>query len=416
MPYLTSIFGVRILGIIIGLRYARSSRSFLSFVSKIAITGLVISVAVLLFVQGVVGGFERELKSRILGVLPHVSIYGLPRSSEIETAQDIVGKNTSVLGFDLVVTGLGLLSNGKKVVGSVVTGVSPISYRRVSSIDTYINQFDSSEWMEDRFQIVIGQGVARALDLTVGEKLTLTLPEAIASPVGLFPRQKRFTVAGIFNTDSELDLSHVYIHVKDAAKLFRSLQNRVVQVRLNDPLNVVDAVSDFYLRSDDQTLITSWLREHGALYGAIQVQKGMMLLLLSLLVAVAAFNLVSSLIMAVNERQGDIAILRTIGSSRGLIIGVFVTMGTVISSIGVVFGILVGYLLGLLAEAGFPWVERTFELQLMSEYVVHSLPVEYASMDVVKVSLISGVLALIASIYPSWRASTLNPAEVLQNE
>ena len=137
---------------------------------------------------------------------------------------------------------------------------------------------------------------------------------------------------------------------------------------------------------------------------------------MSLLVAVAAFNLVSSLIMAVNERQGDIAILRTIGSARGLIMSMFVTMGMVISSIGVLLGIVLGYLLGLFAEAGFPWLEKTFEVNLMSEYVVHSLPVEYNSMDVIKVSLISGILSLTASVYPSWRASNLNPAEVLQDE
>lgn len=416
MQSLTSIFGNRFLGMAIGLRYVRSSRSFLSFVSLIAIVGLVISVSVLLFVQGVVGGFERELKTRILGVLPHVTLYGLDQFRELEAAQSIVSQSNGVSGLDLVITGPGLLSNGRKVMGSIVTGITPLSYERVSSIDRYISHFDRSDWKVGGFQMVIGRGVARALDLVVGDKVSLTLPEMTASPVGFFPRQKRFTVAAIFDSDSELDSSHVYLHINDADKLFRSRQNRAIQVRLKDPLQVVDAISGFYERSDNQVLITSWLSQHGALYGAIQVQKGMMLLLLSLLVAVAAFNLVSSLIMAVNERQADIAILRTIGSARGLIMSMFVTMGMVISSIGVVLGIVLGYLLGLFAEAGFPWLENTFDVDLMSEYIVHSLPVEYDSMDVVKVSLISGVLSLMASVYPSWRASNLNPAEVLQDE
>ena len=416
MQSLTSIFGGRFLGMAIGLRYVRSSRSFLSFVSLIAIVGLVISVSVLLFVQGVVGGFERELKTRILGVLPHVTLYGLEHLREVESAQSIVSQSNGVAGLDLVVTGPGLLSNGSKVVGTIVTGITPISYESVSSINTYISDFDRSDWKAGQFQIVVGRGAAQALDLIVGNQVSLTLPEMTASPVGFFPRQKRFTVAAIFDTDSELDSSHVYLHINDADTLFRSRQNRAIQVRLKDPLLVVEAVSSFYEKTDNQMLITSWLSQHGALYGAIQVQKGMMLLLLSLLVAVAAFNLVSSLIMAVNERQGDIAILRTIGSARGLIMSMFVTMGMVISSIGVLLGIVLGYLLGLFAEAGFPWLEKTFEVHLMSEYVVHSLPVEYNSMDVIKVSLISGILSLIASVYPSWRASNLNPAEVLQDE
>ena len=383
----------------------------------VALSGLALSVAVLLFVQAVVAGFEREMRTRILGVVPHVSVYGRGPIADPQQLAAVARDLDGVSGAAEVITGPALVSKNMRVRGVSINGIDPGTYSQVSTLDGYVDDFELGEWQSGAFEILVGKQVAERLGLTVGDRVTVTLPEATVTPAGVFPRKKRFTVRGLVDTDSQLDARYVYVHIDDAARLFR-LRDRAhaVQLKLDDPLDARVVSAELLSRLDGDHFVSTWFRQHGGLYGAIRVQKGMMLLLLSLLVAVAAFNLVSTLIMVVNERRGDVAILRTLGGGRGLIVSTFVVLGVAISAIGVALGVGAGFLLGYLAEAGFPWLEDALGIELMGEYLVHSLPVEYAAMDVVNVCIIAGALTLIATLYPALRAAALNPAEVLQHE
>ncbi|MCZ6890402.1 MAG: lipoprotein-releasing ABC transporter permease subunit [Gammaproteobacteria bacterium] len=408
----------RPLAVNIGLRYARSRRSFISFVSVVALAGLVLSVAVLLFVQAIVNGFERELEQRILNVTPHATLFGRNPISDPQELLPTVLAVPGVLAAAPVIQGSGLISTGSEVAGIALNGIDPQSYPRVSALGSYVAEGSIDALRAGTYGVLLGRKLAERIRVQMGDDVTIVLPEASVTPLGVFPRQKRFEVVGIVHTASQLDQRSVYLHIADAAKLFR-LGGAVhgIQLRVTDVLRareVARGVRD--AAGSRQYFATSWFRAHGNLYRAIRVQKGMLFLLLSLLVAVAAFNLVSTLVMVVNERRSDVAILRTMGAQTGLVMGTFLVLGVLIATVGVGLGIVVGFGLGFLAENGYAWLEQTFALDLMSEYFVHTLPVEFATADVVRVALTAVGLCVLSTVYPAWRATRLNPAEVLQYE
>ena len=417
----------RPLAVNVGLRYARSRRSFISFVSALSLAGLALSVAILLFVQAVIAGFEQEVRERVLGVVPHVTVAArVPNADYAETLRAIRGVE-GVVAASAVVEGAGLLATSKRVLGAGLVGVAPEGYAEVSRIFDFARgeaftsgeAFARSEALEaGRFRVLVGIDAARRLGVDVGDDVTVVLPQAVVTPLGAFARQKRFQVAGLVATDSQLDRHAAYLHRDDAARLFR-LGDAVhgFHVRLGDPL-AATAARQRILRtvgSRDYRAGT-WQRTLGGVYNAIGTTKSMLYLLLSLLVAVAAFNLVSSLVMIVNERRGDVAMLRTLGSSAGLVVGAFVTLGVAIAAVGVGAGIAAGLALGVLAEAGFPWLERALGTSLMGEYLITRLPMRFTVVDVGQVAATALALCLAATIVPAWRAARLNPAEVLQHE
>ena len=405
----------RPLAVNVGLRYARSRRSFISFVSGLSLAGLALSVAILLFVQAVIAGFEREVRERVLGVVPHVTVAGrVPVADFGETLRTIRGVE-GVVAASAVVEGAGLLTAAESVLGVGLVGIAPESYAGVS------NLFDFAQGEAlgtGSYRILLGVDAARRLGVGVGDDVTVVLPQATATPFGAFARQKRFHVAGLVSTDSQLDRHAAYLHRDDAARLFR-LGDAVhgFHVRLADPLaaagarqRIIRAVGSRDFRAG------TWQRTLGGVYNAIGTTKSMLYLLLSLLVAVAAFNLVSSLVMIVNERRGDVAMLRTLGSSAGLVVGAFVVLGVAIAAAGIGIGIAAGFALGALAEAGFPWLESALGTSLMGEYLITRLPMRFTLADVGQVAATALALCLAATVFPAWRAARLNPAEVLQHE
>lgn len=405
----------RPLSVNVGLRYARSRRSFISFVSVLALAGLVLAVAILLFVQAVVAGFEREMRERVLGTSPHVTVLGRAPLADVEAPRRLIEGVEGVRAASPVVVGAGLLATDAKVAGASLAGVVPERYGDVSRTFEFAS---GATLRSGRFDILVGVQLAERLGLGVGDAVAVVLPTAFATPLGAFPRHKRFRVAGIVDTGSQLDRFSAYLHRDDAAKLFRlGEQVHGFHVALEDPLSavelrtrIVDALGAGRYR------VGTWMATFGSLHNAIEATRGMLFLLLSLLVAVAAFNLVSSLVMIVNERRGDIAMLRTMGSRLRTVASAFLVLGMVIAAIGVGLGVGAGLLLGVLAEQGFPWLEAVLGMPLMSEYLVTSLPVSFVREDILLVAATAFVLCLAATLIPAWRAARLNPADVLRHE
>ena len=399
----------------IGLRYARARRSFISFVSVLALVGLALSVATLLFVQAVVAGFERELNERILGVVPHLTLTARAPLVEHAHAVDVVRGVGGVVGASAVVEGVGLLASARAVVGASLIGVDPVEYRQVSRVFEFL---DGEPLVAGAFGVALGARAAERLGVGVGDAISVVLPEAAVTPLGVFPRRKRVRVAGLVDTGSQLDHHSVYLHREDAAKLFRmGAAAHGLHMRSAAPLRVGQQ-RRAVLRAlgADRFRARSWFETLGDLPSAIGVTRNMLFLLLSLLVAVAAFNLVSSLVMIVTERQGDIAILRTIGAKTGLVVGAFVVLGVAIAAVGIGLGVAGGLALGVLAEAGFPRLEQLLGTPLMGEYLVDALPVRFVGADIGRVVATALGLCLAATIFPAWRAARLRPSEVLAHE
>lgn len=399
----------------LGGRYAFSRRSTLSFISLVAVSGLALSVAVLVIVVSVINGFERELEQRVLGVLPHVTVYGrspLPRrDADVAALQRI----PEVTGVAAIVQGAGLAAVSDAVTGVTIFGIEPEPYERVSD---YARHLEGGGLVPGTYRVILGAGVARRLGVGIGDEVTLVLPAATVTPAGLFPRQKRFAVSGILRSRSEVDSRAAYVHLQDASKLFR-LGERIhgYQLRLND-LFTADAVGAAAVARLGRERVTarSWMRTHGNLYRAIGVQKSTMFVLLSFLVAVAAFNLVSTLVMVVNQRSGDVAILRTLGSGSGTIVGAFVLLGVLLGGAGIAAGALLGTLIALGLPDLYGWITGALELDLMNQYFVSYLPVEVRPGDLTGIVVTALGLAVLSTFYPAWRAATLAPSRVLAHE
>ena len=408
----------RPLAVNIGVRYARSRRGFITFVSALALGGLAVSVAILVFVQAVVAGFEREMNERILGVVPHI------RLASFEPIHDSVGLLDTIRGIEgvsgaaEVVQGRGLLVKADRVVGVNLIGFDPVAYSEVSRLGEFVVGRAVRMPRAAGFEILLGEQVADRLGVAAGDELTVVLPATTVTPVGVFPRQKKLRVAGVVDTGSQLDRMSAYLNREDAAKLLRAgVLDREFHVRAENALDAQNVRTRITAALAGQGLrAISWMATFGNLYAAIRYTKNMLFLLLSLLVAVAAFNLVSSLVMIVNERRGDVAILRTMGSRSGVVVGAFLVVGTVIAVVGIGLGVALGIGLGVVAEAGFPWLEDLLGTRLMGEYLITALPVEYAVADVARVAGTAFVLGLAATLFPAWRASRLNPADLLQHE
>jgi len=400
----------------VGTRYALSRRSSISFISIVAGTGLALSVGVLLLVVSVINGFERELQDRVFGMLPHLSIYGRDPLPEEETDLAGLQELAGVTGAAPFVQGIGLAAVATDVTSVVITGVDPDRYAEVSDLLRFVPEDARLEAGE--FGVLLGAGVAAALDVSVGDRVALVLPNATVTPAGLFPRQKRFRIVGLVRSRSEVDATAAYIHIADAQRLFR-LGNTIhgYQLRLTD-LFAAAEVAQLATQSlgSERVYARTWMRTHGNLYHAIGVQKSTMFVLLSFLIAVAAFNLVSTLVMVVDQRSGDVAIMRTLGSDTGTVVGAFVLLGATLGLLGVGAGLIIGSAVTLALPSLYAWATDVFGLDLMNQYFVSYLPVDIRLQDLLGISLTALLLCVLSTLYPALRAAGLRPSEVLAHE
>ena len=411
----------------IGLRYTRAKRRgagrnrFISFIAVISIAGIALGVAALIVVLSVMNGFQQELRNRILGVAAHAQIVG--DGDELADWPAVV---KSVMGQPGVgaaapyVQAQGLLTLGSEVRGTLVRGILPADEDRVADFQRHMKAGRLDALREGEFGIILGADLARALHALPGDKVTLIAPQGLVTPAAVLPRLKQFTVTGIFEVGMfEFDAGLALIHMADAQKLYR-MGDKVsgVRLKLDDLFSAPSIARSLYPLLPPDAYVTDWTRSHANFFRAVQIEKNMMFLILLLIVAVAAFNIVSTLVMTVTDKQADIAILRTMGASPGSIMAVFIVQGIVIGLVGLALGVSGGVALALNVDVAVPFLERLLGTQFLAKdvYYITELPSQLRWADVGAISAVSFVLTLLATLYPSWRAARTNPAEALRYE
>ena len=407
----------------VGLRYTRAKRRnhFISFISMISMFGIALGVAALIVVLSVMNGFHTELRGRILAVVAHVQISGASgEMSEWQHVAEQAAQQPGVLAAAPYIQEQGMLSFGSTVRGVMVRGVVPELENTVDDFRSHMKKGQLESLVPDSFNIVLGSDLARALGVTVGDKVTLIAPQGAVTPAGVLPRMKTFTVSAVFEVGMyEYDSGLALIGMADAQKLYR-MDDRVsgVRLKLEDLFKSRAVVERLANTLDTAAYISDWTQSHANFFRAVAIEKNMMFIILSLIVAVAAFNIVSTLVMAVTDKQSDIAILRTLGASPRSIMGIFMVQGALIGTIGLGLGVIGGVTLALNVDVVVPFIERMLGTQLFSKevYYISNLPSELQWSDVITITAVSFVLSLVATIYPSWRASRVNPAEALRYE
>mgnify|MGYP001611733602 CR=1 FL=1 len=413
---------IRPLELFIGLRYTRARKRshFISFISLVSILGITLGITALITILSVMNGFGKELRGHILGVISHVTI--TETSGTMHDWQAVAGriKDPRVIGRAPYIVGQGMVSRGKAVSGVMVRGVVPAEEQQVSEFGSHMVEGNLDALKPGEFGVVIGSVLAWKLDLTVGSPLSLIIPQALVTPAGLMPRFKRFTVVGIFNVDMyEYDSGLVLMNLDDAAKLYQ-MGDRVTGMRLKlDDLAAAPRVSEVLAAGlGPNYMARDWTREHGNFFRALKIEKIVMFVIMLLIVIVAMFNVVSTLVVVVTEKRADIAILRTLGSTPKTILGIFLVHGSIVGIIGTLVGTVCGVLLALNVEAIVQGIEHVFNTSFVpgDVYFISKLPSDLHWTDVMLVSGSSLILSLLSTVYPAWRASKVQPAEALRYE
>ena len=407
----------------IGLRYTRAKRRnhFISFISMISMAGIGLGVAALIVVLSVMNGFQKELRTRILGVASHIQISGI--NGELSDWTSIAAqasKHPEVRAAAPFVQSQAMFTFDGGVKGSLVRGIEPEMEDRVADFRATIKSGSLDDLRPGEFGVVLGADLARSLRVFTGDKVTLIAPQGTVTPAGVLPRLKSFRVVGIFEVGMyEYDSGLALIHIQDAQRLYQ-MEDRVTGVRLKveDLFKAPRIARELAGMVNADAYISDWTKSHANFFRAVQIEKNMMFIILSLIVAVAAFNLVSTLVMAVTDKQADIAILRTLGARPLSIMAVFVVQGALVGFIGLGLGIVGGVALALNIDVVVPFIERMLGVHFLSKevYYISDLPSDLQWGDVWGVTGIAFVLALLATLYPSWRASRVNPAEALRYE
>lgn len=401
----------------VAIRYSRAGARdhLVSFMSFISITGLVLGVAVLILVLSVMNGFERELRERVLGVLPHGVIYASRGFQDWEVPADLFERHGQVVGTAPLVEGRGLLVAGGEISGITFNGIVPERETRVSIMEQFFVDGGLSDLEAGSFKVALGKPLAKQLGVSPGDKVTVVLPDVQLTLAGPLPRMKRFEVAGIFHVGSDEDRSMILMNLNDAMKLRQLDSVEGIRIEVKDLFQAPRVLQelDMVMERDDLHAV-SWMQHHGNLYDAIQMQKSTMFLLLLLLVAVAAFNVIANLVLTVKDKRSDIAILRTLGASPRSIMAIFVLHGGLVGTTGVFVGLFLGVTSAFYAGDIYQFVESNLGLGLMDEYFIHYLPTRVLAGDVITVGLISLAICLLVTIYPAYKASKELPVEALQ--
>jgi lipoprotein-releasing system permease protein len=408
----------------VGLRYTRAKRRthFISFISFISIAGIAIGIWALIAVMSVMNGFEKEIRARILGAAAHIQIIANDNATfpNWQGLAESVKKNPEVVASAPFVSAQGLLSAGGAVRGVFIRGIVPELENEVADFGTHMRAGDLAALRPGEFGIVLGIGVARGLQLSVGDRVTLISPQGQVTPAGLMPRLKQFRVVGIFSMDhNEYDSALALVNMRDAQVLYR-MDDGVsgIRLKLRDLDRAPRVARELAPLVPGELSIYDWTQQNVNYFRAVQIEKRMMFIILTLIIAVAAFNLVSTLVMVVTEKHPDIAILRTLGASPSSIMQIFVVQGIVIGMVGTLVGVIAGIVTALNIDVVVPAIERLFHFQILSRevYYISELPSDLHWVDVAWVGALSLVLSLIATLYPSWRAARVNPAEALRYE
>ena len=411
--------------LVLGWRYTRAGRAsrrngFISFISGVSMLGIALGVAALIIVLSVMNGFQREVRDRMLGVVSHIEIYAANGAA----LDDVDGLRTRLLAHPEVkgaapfVSAQALLARGEDMKGVMVRGIDPALEPQVSDL-----QDGQSSVLQalapGGFDVVIGRDLAMAMGVMPGEQVTLVSPSGQITPAGALPRLKQMRLAGLFSSGHyEYDSALVLMHVQDAARLFRLEGPTGMRVKLRDLHQARAVAAELQQALGSGFYVRDWTQQNRTWFAAVQVEKRMMFIILTLIVAVAAFNLVSTLVMTVTDKRADIAILRTLGASPRSIMGIFVVQGAMVGVIGTFSGLALGLLVAFNIDVIVPALERLFNASFLPKdiYLISRMPSEPLASDIVPIAVISLLLAFVATLYPSWRASRVNPAEALRYE
>ncbi len=407
----------------IGLRYTRAKRrtQFISFITLTSVLGIALGVTALITVLSVMNGFEAELRQRILGMTAHSTVTG--RGGQLDdwqVLQEKLHNYPHVQGAAPFINGQVMVNAGRRVSGTLLRGILPEQEPAVSEVGDKMLAGTLTDLQAGQYQILLGSELATYLGVMVGDKVTVISPQVNSTPAGIIPRLRRFTVAGIFEVGMyEYDRNMAIIHIDDAAKLLR-MEGSVsgLRLKLDDLFNAPQISRELGDRLRGQYYVSDWTQAHSNFFRAIQTEKRVMFIILLLIVAVAAFNIVSTLVMVVTDKRSDIAILKTQGLTPLSVMGIFITLGSIIGLIGTALGTVGGVLLALNVETIVPAIEKFFGVNFMAAdvYYISSLPSKLVWTDVYVIAIVAFSLSLLATIYPAWQASRVNPAEVLRYE
>ena len=410
---------------LVGLRYTRAGRrsgrnSFISFISLISMAGIGLGVAALIVVLSVMNGFQKEVTDRMLSVLAHIEVFDANgRMPDWQGAAAEAFKNPEVIGAAPFVETPAMLLRDDVLRPAIVRGILPQQEPKVSDVAAQTKRGNFNALVPGEFNIVLGIELARSLRVDLGGKVTLALAQGQVTPAGVLPRLRSFTVVGIFEAGhNEFDSALAFVHLTDGEKLLRLDAPSGLRLRLSDMHRAPQVANDLQRSMPGDLIMRDWSKLNANWFAAVQTEKRMMFIILTLIIAVAAFNLVSTLVMTVTDKQADIAILRTLGASPGSIMKIFMIQGALVGILGTALGIFGGVLLALNIDVIVPFIERMLGMQFLSKdiYYISTVPSDLRWLDVSRIGGIAVVLAFLATIYPSWWAARVKPAEALRYE
>ncbi len=412
--------------LLIGWRYTRAGRSsarngFISFISGVSMLGIALGVAALIIVLSVMNGFQKEVRDRMLAVVAHIELLapGGEGFADVAGLMRQARQHPAVLAAAPFVAQQALMARGDEMRGAMVRGIAPELETQVTDFTLQLPPAVRAALQADSFNVVLGGELARALGVQVGDRVTLVAPGGQVTPAGVMPRLKQLTVAGLFDSGHyEYDATLVLLHVDDAQRIFRLTSPSGVRLKLKDAQQARSVASDLAAQLGPDVIVRDWTRQNRNWFAAVQVEKRMMFIILTLIVAVAAFNLVTTLVMTVTDKRADIAILRTLGASPRSIMAIFVVQGATVGVLGTLAGLLLGLGVAFNIDVIVPAIENALGASFLPRdiYLISRMPSDPQSADIWPVVLLSLAMALVATLYPSWRASRINPAQALRYE
>jgi lipoprotein-releasing system permease protein len=412
--------------LILGWRYTRAGRAtrrngFISFISGVSMLGIALGVAALIVVLSVMNGFQKEVRDRMLGVLSHIELYeaGGQAIGNLDAVLATVRQHPEVVGAAPYVGAQALLARGEDMKGAIVRGIDPAQEPQVADLAKDLAQTSLPRLVPGEFGVILGGELARSLGVGLGDTVTLIAPSGQVTPAGVVPRVKQMNVVGTFDSGHyEYDSALALLHVDDAARIFRVEGPTGVRIKIRDLHQAREVAISLAGQLPEGMLVKDWTRQNRTWFAAVQLEKRMMFIILTLIVAVAAFNLVSTLVMTVTDKRADIAILRTLGASPKSIMGVFMVQGAMVGVIGTGLGLLLGLGIAFNIDTLVPALERALGASFLPQdiYLISRMPSDPQRADILPIAVISLVLSFVATIKPSWRASRVNPAEALRYE